>query len=95
MSVMRQLAKETTEYVLMESTRRSIERWAEEFAQELREDPIWRAKIKAAAHEYALAMARQMDAEDEAEARKAHSGRKRSPRKTKRRRPGTRTSRTS
>ena len=32
--------------MLMESTRRSIEKWAEEFARELREDPVWREEIK-------------------------------------------------
>ena len=88
MTVMKQLAWGTTEYVLMESTRRSIEKWAEEFAKKLREDPEWQREIREAAHEAALIIAGKIRAP------RAHSGRKRSPRKTKRRRPGTRTSRT-
>ena len=96
MSIMKRLTWETTEYVLMESTRRAIEKMAEDFARELHSDPQSREELRRDARHAAEAIAESMRINREAEeARKAHSGRKRSPRKTKRRRPGTRTSRTS
>ena len=94
--LLRMLAEQTTNYVLMDSTKRAIERMAEDFARETMDDPVWRQRIREEvqrASKLAAAGLERFYAEEAAEA--AHSGRKRSPRKTKRKRPGTRASRTS
>lgn len=91
--LLRYLAEQSTNYVAVESTKRIIERLAEEFMRDLRADPTWRDEIRQEANRAARLIAASLRAVREDE--EAHSGRKRSPRKTKRRRPGTRTSRTS
>ncbi len=95
--LLRMLAEQSTHYVLMDSTKRAIEKMAEEFARDMQADPVFREQLRQEATRAARAIAESLrivhEAEDAAAA--AHSGRKRSPRKTKRQRPGTRTSRTS
>lgn len=93
--LLRIIAEQATHYVLMDSTKRAIERIAESYAKELHTDPVYRKRLHEEATRAARILAESLRQVHEAEDAAAHSGRKRSPRRTKRKRPGTRTSRTS
>jgi hypothetical protein len=59
-ALLRRLIKQTTGHVLMESTRASIERFAEEYVRDALSDPVWRElarqETQAAVREAALAL---------------------------------------
>ena len=59
----RSMAQETSGYVLMESTRRAIERMAEDFARDALADPEFRAYLRSEAVAAARAIARSYQAQ--------------------------------
>jgi hypothetical protein len=63
--LIREMARSEATRVLSESTRRAIERMAEEFAQDMLRDPVFRAHLRdeatKAAREIAAALREQQD----------------------------------